>query len=347
MSSKRKLPFLGLGRRVRARRDEEWEPEADSGHESSGGDVSDEGVGGEASGDEGRSAPSDDGSESPSEVRTPPRHRPTRLAPVGSRSCLQAASDDDDGGGHDAATPHVDLSSVSFGALARAQASLPPLGRRSGKPRPDSDSQGAQDAPRRVSSSSSSAKAPAQPLPKRSSKHAPQEQSSKRQVSRRREILPDLRRKARDPRFDPLVGRGRLDEAKAGKAYAFLDEYRQGEMSDLRAQIKKTKNAVVKEDLKRCLMSMESKAKTRARKEDEERLLEEHRAREKELVAQGKTPFYLKKSEQKKRLLTKRFEGMSKGQVDRAIERKRKKVAGQEKKELGALLRERGPRREA
>lgn len=30
---------------------------------------------------------------------------------------------------------------------------------------------------------------------------------------------------------------------------------------------------------------------------------------------------------------------MSKGQVDRAIERKRKKVAGKEKKELGGLQR--------
>jgi len=44
-------------------------------------------------------------------------------------------------------------------------------------------------------------------------------------------------------------------------------------------------------------------------------------------------------AEQKKQLLTKRFEGMSKGQVDRAIERKRKKVAGQEKKELDFLQR--------
>ena len=39
-----------------------------------------------------------------------------------------------------------------------------------------------------------------------------------------------------------------------------------------------------------------------------------------------------------------RYEGMSKGQVDRAIERKRKKVAGKEKKELDWLqgARERG-----
>lgn len=130
-----------------------------------------------------------------------------------------------------------------------------------------------------------------------------------------------------------------MDEAKARKAYAFLDEYRDSEMAELRVQIKKTKDAVQKEDLKRQLLSMESKKKARAKKDEEERIIEEHRAKEKELVAQGKTPFYLKKSEQKKQVLTDRFAAMSKGQVDRAIERKRKKVAGKEKKELGSLQR--------
>ncbi|MCP6451527.1 rRNA biogenesis protein RRP36, partial [Klebsiella pneumoniae] len=79
----------------------------------------------------------------------------------------------------------------------------------------------------------------------RSSKHAPQEQTSKKPVSRRREILPDTRRKSRDPRFDPLMGK--LDEAKARKAYAFLDEYRDSEMADLRTQVKKSKNPEQKE----------------------------------------------------------------------------------------------------
>ncbi|EFY93217.1 hypothetical protein MAC_00455 [Metarhizium acridum CQMa 102] len=110
-------------------------------------------------------------------------------------------------------------------------------------------------------------------------------------------------------------------------------------MADLRAQIKTTKDARARDELKRQLASMESKKKSRARKDDEDRLLAEHRSKEKELVAQGKTPFYLKKSEQKKRLLLNRYEKMTKGQVDRAIERKRKKVSGREKKELDGLQR--------
>lgn len=230
----------------------------------------------------------------------------------------------------------VDFSSISFGALSRAAASLPSKKK---KTKADTESN---DAP-------SNAK-PKEPLrreqkkpssrvdaSKRSSKHAPQEMSSKKPVSRRREILTDPRRKARDPRFEALTGR--LDESKVAKNYAFLDEYRESEMKDLRAQIKKTKDVTVKEDLKRQLLSMESKKKARQKKEDEAKLLQEHRKKEKELVAQGKQPFYLRKSEQKKQLLMNRFADMSKSQVDKAIERKRKKVSSKEKKELISLER--------
>lgn len=161
--------------------------------------------------------------------------------------------------------------------------------------------------------------------------------TSKRPVTRRREILVDPRRKARDPRFEALTGQ--LDEAKFAKNYAFLDEYRESEMAELRMQIKKTKDVTVKEGLKRQLLSMESKKKARQKKDAETQLLQEHRKKEKELVAQGKQPFYLRKSEQKKQLLMDRYAGMSKSQVDRAIERKRKKVVGKEKKELASLER--------
>lgn len=310
MAFKRKSTALGLERRVRPRREDQWEEDPESQGSSSEDDdeVEEEGIRGqhddEDEDDEG--SDSEEGSEDESE----PEEQ----------------------------TPKVDLSSISFGALAKAQASLPSSSRRpkSSKQTTESSRTETTPAPRKPTRSKDD------PKPKRSSKHAPQEQSSKKPVSRRREIIPDTRRQYRDPRFDPLVGK--LDEEKASRAYAFLDEYREKEMSDLRAQIKKTKDTNAKEVLKRQLQAMESRKKARKRKEEEENLLKEHRKKEKELVAQGKTPFYLKRSEQKKQLLVKRYEGMSKGQVDRAIERKRKKVAGKEKKELDWLqgARERG-----
>jgi ribosomal RNA-processing protein 36 len=232
--------------------------------------------------------------------------------------------------------PKVDFSSISFGALSRAAASLPPPKKKRNKADADSES-----APTNTTTKEPLSREPRKPsssrwdASKRSSKHAPQELTSKKPVSRRREILADPRRKARDPRFEALSGT--LDEAKLAKNYSFLEEYREKEMAELRAQIKKTKDVNAKDDLKRQLLSMESKKKARQKKEDEAKLLQEHRQKEKELVAQGKQPFYLRKSEQKKQLLMNRYADMSKSQVNKAIERKRKKVTSKEKKELISL----------
>ncbi|PTB62816.1 DUF947-domain-containing protein [Trichoderma citrinoviride] len=301
MSSKRKLGASLLERRVKARREEDWEePELSASNDASGSEVSKEEV------------DSDD-------------------------------EEDQDSEAESGSEPKTDFSSISFGALARAAASLPPPDKKRKKAAAEAG-KGKDEAPPAAAHPSKDTlrreekkKGRIDTSSKRSSKHAPQEMTSKKPVSRRREILPDPRRKARDPRFDALTGK--LDEAKFAKNYAFLDEYREKEMADLRAQIKKTKDPYVKEDLKRQLLSMESKKKARQQKEEEARLLAEHRKKEKELVAQGKQPFYLRKSEQKKQLLLNRYASMSKGQVDRAIERKRKKVAGKEKKELAHLER--------
>ncbi|KID77532.1 rRNA biogenesis protein RRP36 [Metarhizium brunneum] len=307
MSSKRKVPSLGLERRVRPRREDKWEPEPESEDDLS----DDHGPAEEGIGSPESNVDDDDDDEQDESAESDPE-----------------SSDD---------TPKADLTSISFGALARAQASLPPAARKSKTPKP-SDHQPPQETRRSLQKEPS--KPPRTAPPKRSSKHAPLEQTSKRPVSRMREIIPDNRRKARDPRFDPSVNRiGKLDEAKARSAYAFLDDYRDSEMADLRAQIKATKDERARDELKRQLMSMESKKKSRASKDDEDRLLAEHRRKEKDLVAQGKTPFYLKKSEQKKQLLLGRYDRMTKGQVDRAIERRRKKVSGREKKELDGLQR--------
>ncbi|GKT99328.1 pre-rrna processing protein [Fusarium langsethiae] len=308
MAIKRKPSYsLGLERRVRPRREDEWEEEPESQNSSSEEDDDDEVE------EEGIRGDSDDQDEDDDEDQ-------------------ESGDGSDDESQPEQNGPKIDLSSVSFGALAKAQASLP-LGRKSKSKKPtDEDTPKTETpAPRKPTRSKDD------PKPKRSSKHAPQEQTSKKPVSRRREIIPENKRQYRDPRFDPLVGR--VDEEKASKAYAFLDEYRDKEMADLRVQIKKTKNFDEKENLKRQLQSMESRKKANLRRQEQENLIKEHRKKEKELVAQGKTPFYLKKSEQKKQLLVNRYEGMSKGQVDRAIERKRKKVAGKEKKELDFLQR--------
>lgn len=148
---------------------------------------------------------------------------------------------------------------------------------------------------------------------------------------------------ARDPRFSSAVSGRPLDEDKARQAYSFLDTYRDSEMAQLKAAIKKTKDADAKEELKRALASMQGRKQAQQQRDAERAVIEEHRRREKELVQQGKKPFYLKKSEQKKQLLVNRFTGLKGKQVDKVIERRRKKLAARERRDMPMP----GPRREA
>ena len=166
----------------------------------------------------------------------------------------------------------------------------------------------------------------------RSSKHAPTEISSKKAVSRRREVVPVAKRQYRDPRFEPVSGE--IDDSRVKAAYSFLNEYREDEMKDLKTAIKVTKDDDAKDKLKRALISMESRKKAQMRKDKAQEVLDKHRKEEKELVRQGKQPFYLKSSEQKKRALLAQYGELGGSQLDRVIERRRKKVEGKEKKNI-------------
>lgn len=166
----------------------------------------------------------------------------------------------------------------------------------------------------------------------RSSKHAPTEISSKKAVSRKREVVPVAKREYRDPRFDSLEGP--VDDTKIRRAYSFLDEYRDSEMKELKNAIKATKDDEIREKLKRTLLSMESRKKAQLRKDKEQEILDRHKKEEKELVKQGKQPFFLKKAEQKKRVLLEQYGDLKGKQLDRVIERRRKKIEGKEKKKM-------------
>jgi ribosomal RNA-processing protein 36 len=132
------------------------------------------------------------------------------------------------------------------------------------------------------------------PPKSRSSKHAPMVQSSKRMVSRKRQVVDVKKPVFRDPRFDNMGGAA-PDDNTLGNRYAFLNDYRASEIAELRSTIKKTKNEGEKERLKKKLLSMESQQKARESKEQQQEVVRDHKKKEKELVKQGKQPFFLKK----------------------------------------------------
>ncbi|KAF4629450.1 hypothetical protein G7Y89_g8692 [Cudoniella acicularis] len=221
-----------------------------------------------------------------------------------------------------------EVASISFGALAKAEATLSGSGKRKKK----SVEAGKDDGWENNEALERKAGRKDRRDFSRASKHAPTELSSKKAVSRKREVVFVIKRQARDPRFEPT--NGPADEGKIRKLYGFLDDYREDEMKELKGKIKSTKDEAEKERLKRTLLSMEEKKKAQARRDREQAVLDRHRKEEKELVKQGKKPFYLKKTEQKKRVLLDQYGELKGKQLDHVIVRRRKKVEGKEKKNM-------------
>ncbi|CAK7240490.1 MAG: rRNA bioproteinsis protein rrp36 [Sporothrix thermara] len=206
--------------------------------------------------------------------------------------------------------------------------------------------------------------------PTRAHKHAPTEMSSRFAVKRGRDwtsgdatiagvSVKPVEARSRDPRFflaSMAEPPSRKDELRAQRNYAFLDEYRDSEMAQMREEIQKNERLAKTERkkrggnavnlaraeaaereaaaLRRTLTSMEARKKDREAREKAQAVLDEHKKRERELVREGKTPYFLKKSEQKKRLLVDKFAGMTDQQVDKAIERRRKKAQTRERREM-------------
>lgn len=225
-----------------------------------------------------------------------------------------------------------DMGVISFGALARAQKDL--LGKRRFRTT-DSDADSIPQTNPQVpytDAEGEERKAGKKDLRdfSRSSKHAPAELSSKKAVSRRREVVQVNKLDHRDPRFEPFSGP--IDGEKLKKNYSFLDVYRDSEIAELRAAILNSKDANSLEKLKQALRSMESRKKTDAAKIQEQAVLRVHKAKEKELVKHGKKPFYLKRGERRKLALVEQFEGLREKQVDKIIERRRKKKTARERK---------------
>ncbi|KAJ5826175.1 rRNA biogenesis protein rrp36 [Penicillium riverlandense] len=271
-------------------------------------------------------------------------------------------SDDDDKSDQDAAEEdslsddnddlQTSLNNISFGALAKAQASMGPKKRKNKLTTTASteESTSALDdiraqirAAREQRRSKAQEDNPAsteKKEKKRSSKHAPMVQSSKYAVSRKRTVIePAAVAKARDPRFDAAVmghsGAGKHSEA-ASKAYAFLDEYRASELKDLKEQFAKTKNAQQKEALKKQIRSASDKMRAMEARKRERDVIADHKKKEKQLIREGKksTPYYLKKSDLKKQVMMKKYEEMGSRDRAKALERRRKKMASKERKNL-------------
>lgn len=171
-------------------------------------------------------------------------------------------------------------------------------------------------------------------------KHAPTEQSSKRRVSKIRKIdgLNDKRHGSSlygDIRFEKSTGRA-TDQSVVRRRYAFLDEYREKEISDLEGLLHDRKfvnklNDRDREDMEGNLKSMKSKLQSIKNQDLEKNIIKEY---EDNMNQGNQTRFHLKKADKRKVIQKWKFDHMKSRQREKVMERKRKKRLGKEFKQF-------------
>ncbi len=241
------------------------------------------------------------------------------------------------------------LADISFGALAKAQETFDPKPRKrkfsetEEEPAGDKSRQDAEDT-FDTRKRSREAKLSA---PKRTSKHAPTVESARKPVTRKRVIFePPAAAKSRDPRFDPTVmssNRHPSGSMTANKNYSFLSQYQAEEILQLKTQIKKAKDPDAVEDLKRQVMSMESKIRNAESQQRETEIRKKHKEKEKEAIRSGQKakPYYLKEADVRRLAKEERLQGLGKKARDKADKRRQKREKGKDSRDMPRVRRER------
>eukprot|EP00903_Cladosiphon_okamuranus_P017529 g16144.t1 len=179
--------------------------------------------------------------------------------------------------------------------------------------------------------------------PSRANKNRPQEASSLRAVGRFREVVVGKRKTARDPRFEGGAGSSKLNYDIFRKAYGFLGEYQDREIEELKKSLKKEKNQERSARLQAILTRLQQERAERSQGDRTRAAIREAKKKERDAVAGGKKPFFLKGSEKKRLSLEQRYEGLKEeGKLSKFMEKKRKKNAAKDHRWLPSKRQNRG-----
>ena len=166
-------------------------------------------------------------------------------------------------------------------------------------------------------------------------KHTPLEIPSNKPVSRFRQVVIVPRKERKDPRFEETAGT--FKEHQFTKNYDFLDDYRDDEIKALQQEIKKVKNIEERTAMKDILTKLlQQRADVTNRRAVQEVLYNQHKSRQ-EAMENGSKPYYPKQREIRELAAVERFKQLeSKGgaALDKAIQKKRKKLASKDRKRL-------------
>ena len=139
----------------------------------------------------------------------------------------------------------------------------------------------------------------------------------------------------KDPRFD--ANAGEYDSEIFRSAYGHVLERRREEIEELQKALRKEKDFDEREKLKKVLARYRQDIQRDETQHAKRRKRSELRKREAKLVAQGKTPFYLKKSDEKRIALADKYLALKKtGAVDKYLAKKRRHKASKARRRMPA-----------
>ena len=175
---------------------------------------------------------------------------------------------------------------------------------------------------------------------KRLNKNRPTEMSSKRQVSRFRQVVEDsdgmnYAGKTRDPRFDSMSGT--LNIGHWNTAYSFLKQHKEDEINELKKKIKKCKknDVYLKEKLTKQMSKLKNELVTKEKFDKRKELEKKIRKRERDQIASGKKPYFMKKSMLREEELKEKYKELEEqGQLNKYMSKRRKKNSSKDRKAL-------------
>lgn len=168
----------------------------------------------------------------------------------------------------------------------------------------------------------------------RANKNRPTEVSSKRQVTRYREIVENTKPKSRDPRFETLCGNFNQESFRKTHAFIFEEKLPQ-EKQHIAMQLKKQKGEAKKRELKRKLSTLDQQIKQDVQTQKRKKQEGERKRIEREAVKRGKKPFHLKKGDRKKEELIQKYKELKKaGKLESFLEKRRKKNSQKDTKSM-------------
>ncbi|KIY53375.1 DUF947-domain-containing protein, partial [Fistulina hepatica ATCC 64428] len=242
------------------------------------------------------------------------------------------------------------MSSIPLGALRKAQKALQNRQADDSEDAEDSESDSGSDVPSAKGKEKRGPEWSAKPrsdIGKRSSKHAPMEMSSKKPVTRRRQVVSVPTLVQGDPRFLQLAGD--FSPKHFSQQYGFLAEMHSNELQTLRDDAKRMRRLVTNaprhlraereqelERMERAIKRVESIVNKEKRDKIEQDALNTVARGEREKRKQGKVGWWMKKSDKKDLLVRARYEALAaeggNRAVKKAVEKKRKKIGQKEKK---------------